>query len=685
MAIKIPILTSFDPKGLKAANASFANLQGSVRSLGSNFAALGVALAGAGALIAKNVESLARIETINAQTAQTITSMGNAANISATEVENLAGRLESLTAVEAESIQEGANLLLTFGNIKNELGEGNDIFSQTTEIMVDMGVALRKGPVDTATMLGKALNDPIQGLTALRRVGVSFTEAQLEQVTALQNTGDLMGAQKLILEELQRQYGGSGAAYAQTFTGQLELMGHELGTIGEEATMAVMPALQMMVEELRELIPVIGPQLKAAIESVDWRGLVTTVVDLTRFLVENAETIAKTVAAFWALSTIIKTTNVVMALGQVAAKLYTWAIAQLTTGTTLATGATRLLAAAMRLVPFVAVISYIAMMVAGFGESERAIRNNLPGLDEFQTKMLALIDTITKFIPAFWPFRLVAEWALKATGALDDFNAAYGYQGPARVNQAERDARMAGRNAGRTPQAFSVPDFESILNSVTGGGTALNDELERLNQEAERIAAEAAQAMREIEDSAQAERDRAAAAEQAVLDQRLNAFKSFNDAVKNVFGQIKDSILSSFDLPSLGNSVNSITRNIAKLLERTKNFAANISKLSGMGLNSTLLQQVIQAGPMAGSQLASALIGGGSGFIDQINRAYNEFGDLAGGIAGTGTTGAFAGQQTVNNYSIEVTGGLATGSDVGRAVVNAIRDYERQSGAAWRA
>jgi hypothetical protein len=88
---------------------------------------------------------------------------------------------------------------------------------------------------------------------------------------------------------------------------------------------------------------------------------------------------------------------------------------------------------------------------------------------------------------------------------------------------------------------------------------------------------------------------------------------------------------------------------------------------------------------MAGSQLASALVGGGSGFVEQINRAYTDFGNLAGGIAGVGTTGAFANQQTVNNYSIEVTGGLATGSDVGRAVVNAIRDYERQSGAAWRA
>jgi hypothetical protein len=58
-----------------------------------------------------------------------------------------------MTAIEAESIQEGANLLLTFGNIRNELGAGNDIFTQTTKIMVDMGVALKKfGGTDPITI-----------------------------------------------------------------------------------------------------------------------------------------------------------------------------------------------------------------------------------------------------------------------------------------------------------------------------------------------------------------------------------------------------------------------------------------------------------------------------------------------------------------------------------------------------
>jgi hypothetical protein len=151
-----------------------------------------------------------------------------------------------------------------------------------------------------------------------------------------------------------------------------------------------------------------------------------------------------------------------------------------------------------------------------------------------------------------------------------------------------------------------------------------------------------------------------------------------------LFGQIKESILSSFNLPTLGNSINSITRNIGKLLEKTKSFAQNISKLAGLGLNPALLQQVIGAGPMAGSQLAAALVGGGSAFVSQLNSAYSEFGGLASGIAGSGATAAFNNPTVENTYNIEVNGGVGSGPTIGKAIVDAIKSYERTSGAVWQ-
>ena len=669
MAIRIPILTSFDPKGLKSANAAFGNLQGSVRSLGSNFAALGVALAGAGALIAKNVQSLARIESINAQTAQTISTMGNAANISAKEVEALAGQLEALTATEAESIQEGANLLLTFRNISNQAGEGNDIFSQTTAIMVDMGRALREDAASSAIRLGKALNDPISGLTALRKVGVQFDDQQENTIRALQTSGDLMGAQKIILAELQAQFGGSGAAYAKTFSGQLELMGHELGTIGEEATMAVMPALQGMVEQLRLLIPEIGPKLKAAIESVDWKGLTTAIVDVTTFFIENIETIGKVVAAIFILNTAFKLMAVASGIANVALLLTNWVTAQLATGMTVATLATNLLRSAMLLLPF-------AILATGFIIGANAARNLTTELEANKIAADSLNPELNdlsyeaefaggKFGYLAGSFSNAGAEARKLRDELIELQGTTGLN-PASPNQAaNRERRNALREANRQARQFSqsLPNFSQILSG--GGGGAAAAIPESLN---ELIAAQS----------------QAANAEQGILDQRLSAFESFNNSVKGLFGQIKESILSSFNLPTLGNSINSITRNIGKLLEKTKSFAQNISKLAGLGLNPALLQQVIGAGPMAGSQLAAALVGGGSAFVSQLNSAYSEFGGLASGIAGAGVTSAFNNPTVANTYNIEVNGGVGSGPTIGKAIVDAIKSYERTSGAVWQ-
>ena len=77
------------------------------------------------------------------------------------------------TGIDDEAIQSGENLLLTFTNIRNEAGKGNDVFNQATETMTDMSVALGQDMKSRRRQLGKALNDPIKGITALSRVGVS--------------------------------------------------------------------------------------------------------------------------------------------------------------------------------------------------------------------------------------------------------------------------------------------------------------------------------------------------------------------------------------------------------------------------------------------------------------------------------------------------------------------------------
>ncbi len=149
-----------------------------------------------------------------AQTAAVIKSTGGAANVTAKDVTKLADALAKKTAIDDESIQSAENVLLTFKRVKNEVGEGNDIFNQATEAVLDMSTALGQDFQSSAIQLGKALSDPIAGLTALRRVGVTFTQQQKEQAAAAVFFGDTMTAQKIILKEVMEEFGGSAEAAA---------------------------------------------------------------------------------------------------------------------------------------------------------------------------------------------------------------------------------------------------------------------------------------------------------------------------------------------------------------------------------------------------------------------------------------------------------------------------------------
>ena len=236
---------------------------------------------------------------------------------------------------------------------------------------------------------------------------------------------------------------------------------------------------------------------------------------------------------------------------------------------------------------------------------------------------------------------------------------------------------------------------EAVVDSLLASGDAIKTGMEALSL----IARQGLAGISKLTQAylgtamAQAEAARQAAAaaaearrrEQEIIDKREAAYKSFADSVKSTFGSIKESILSSFSLPDLGNSVNSISKNIQKLLTRTREFAKNITSLSQQGLNDILLQQVIGAGPMEGGKLAQALDGAGGGFFSQLNQAYGEFSGIASGIADVGTRSAFANQSIVNNYyEIEVSGGVGSGPSIGKAIVDAIKSYERTSGAVWQ-
>ena len=222
-------------KGLQGALGGIGNIAGTALRVGlaAGTAGLGALAVGLGA----SIKSAAEAEQTQAQLAAGLKSTKGAAGITANAANDLANSLSRLTTFEDDAILGGENLLLTFTNI------GKDVFPQATEIMLDMSQALGQDLKSSALQLGNALNDPIQGVSALQRVGVSFTDSQKEQIKTLVESGRTMDAQKLILKELQTEFGGAAQAAGGTFSGQLTILKNSLDNAAESVGSVFLPTL----------------------------------------------------------------------------------------------------------------------------------------------------------------------------------------------------------------------------------------------------------------------------------------------------------------------------------------------------------------------------------------------------------------------------------------------------------
>jgi len=266
---------------------------------GENFGskiASGLKVAGAAFLGSKLVEGFVDLYDAAAESAKigrltenVIKSTGGAAQVSAKQVGDLASAISKKTGVDDEAIQSGENLLLTFTNVRNEVGKGNNIFDQATSIITDMSVALGQDTSSSAIQLGKALNDPIKGVTALQRVGVSFTASQKDQIATLVESGKTLDAQKLILAELSKEFGGAAAA-ASTPLDKLKV---QLGNLAETLGSNLIPYVDRFSNFLMdEALPAVqdvggvisgtlGPALGLSVDL--FKGLFETLGDVVHW------------------------------------------------------------------------------------------------------------------------------------------------------------------------------------------------------------------------------------------------------------------------------------------------------------------------------------------------------------------------------------------------------------------
>jgi uncharacterized protein YoxC len=250
MAINIPIVSEFNNAGLKKAQREFQKLEKTSQKVGfalkKAFVPATAALGGLAVAGAKMVAAGEQAATANARIEQIATSMG----LFGEETEKVTGRLVDLaneqarlTGVNQNTIKESQALLLTFKDIASSADEVGGAFDRATQLTLDMASAGFGSVTDNAKQLGKALNDPIAGLTALRRSGIQFTEAQQDQIRTLVESGQTLEAQNLILKEIENQVGGTAEATANS----TDKMKVAFSQASESIGMALLPAVEALL------------------------------------------------------------------------------------------------------------------------------------------------------------------------------------------------------------------------------------------------------------------------------------------------------------------------------------------------------------------------------------------------------------------------------------------------------
>lgn len=631
---------------------------------------------------------------VTKQTEAIINATGAAAGMSTKRINDLSQSLSQKTAIDDEAIQTGLNLLLTFKQVRNEAGAGNDIFDRAAQATLDLANVF--GSVDSAAVqLGKALADPVAGVTALRRSGINFSQTQRDTIKALVDSNNVLEAQKMILSEVESQVGGTaeaGATSADRFRVAWENVQEDLGAV-------LIPVLEKIATFLQnDVLPIISTFASLVGEQGLGAGIEYLVGAFWR-LIGGMGALGKVIqviiVGFVALKSATLVYTGVMKALQIAAAVGSTSMQAFATSVTAARVA---VAAAGAIGAIVTVAASAYMLLAG---SKSEVTEATKGLtDALSAEGEAQKDALASAIETNPAFRDQIKF-LDSLGISFNELSLYVRTG---TNEAELFGKMleAGLADPSKDTYYAMADLQEVLYGLRQEQIATEEATRILNGQimaSETAANRSAYAFSLLTNEFAAIGailginangspsgggiGRAVRDTETPLQKFLKAM--YEGAIKTAEAwidfrdNIKDSVSQMLDLgDAFAKSGNNLKQFLAQLKSQAsaiKSFASNLGKLQAQGLSMPAVQQILSMGAIEGSALAEMLLKGGQSAIQQVNQA----------LSGVSAAGMTLGQQlatasvyntTSNNYyTINVT------SNDPDAVVKALRKYQRQNGA----
>lgn len=248
-------------KAVQIAEKSMKNIREAGEKVQKTFLAIGATIA-----VRDMVHQFTETEQGLKQLQATINSTGAAAGLSAREVVKMAQAFEANSTFAQRDIVHMESLLLKFTKL------GKEVVPEATQAILDMSAKMHTSLESSALTVGKALQDPINGISALAEHGIIFSASQKEVIKHLVETGQRAEAQRMILEHLKVEFGGAAAAARDTLGGALSALHNtmsgvlaDFGATGSGGLRQAVEAAIIAVEGFRNNLDRVIPVLEGVV------------------------------------------------------------------------------------------------------------------------------------------------------------------------------------------------------------------------------------------------------------------------------------------------------------------------------------------------------------------------------------------------------------------------------------
>lgn len=674
MAIRIKIAAEYDQRGLKNAQKALSDFGDKAKRA---LAAVGVATAAVGVGLVKfgadSISAAQNVEQANNRLEQVAKSM----NLFGAETSKVTQKLidfaesnEVLLGVDGELIKATQAKLLTFKELAKTADDVGGSFDRATMAALDLAAAGFGSAESNATQLGKALQDPIKGLTALTRSGVTFTAAEKEKIKALVASGQILEAQNQILSAIETQVGGTAEATAKAsdrmklaFENILESVGAQLLPVFEdfsEEILKITPELEVgLARAAEDVAKILAQEVLPAIQDfTNWLsspagtqtikdlatalvGLIKGFVDLAGFIINNRETIANLVVIIGGFTIAVKAATIATTLHAAVLQI----LAAKTAGATVATTG---LTTALKLLPWAALAIGVGSFVQSLADYSNEVygsKVNTEGLTEAQIKQARRTEDLKRLLGQYQYAlengteankQLAREGIARVTAQLESMGIfAAGTIGEInRFNNIKLDGlrteigntagelnRFRNIAAGFVPGATPTPKT-TVPDPFMGGGGG--------ETKAQKAARERAEAFKKVQDLIKRAQKEITEAQtdynKTVAKLRTDNTKAvekleldFANRLADIAKQSRERLTAAFktaatislsDLFTVEDtaSVGNLVKGLSDKLKASKDLIANAGQLNAAGFSQTFIEQIVSAGTDTGNELAKAIL-----------------------------------------------------------------------------